>query len=189
MKFFSVNTFIILSLCLIIPISQSQGITDKDFMAYRDDTYKFILQYPKTWSPVPPTHKGTRIKIVNENGSGDCDCGVNVQYVPDAKNMKTKDAIAQMSDPQVIQKSLRSAMPDATIIKNGRTFLSNQEAVYNIIKFTFRSFGIEVPMKMIQIQTVKSGHVYTVSCRTSSDRFDEMMPIFQLIIAGFVIKP
>jgi hypothetical protein len=84
---------------------------------------------------------------------------------------------------------LRSSIPDATIIKNGRTFLSNQEAIYHIVKFTFRSFGLEVPIKMIMIQTVKREYVYTVSCRTSSDRFDEMMPMFQLIIAGFIFQP
>lgn len=165
-----------------------ENILTNDFAVYREDINKFIFQYPKTWSSVSTTHKGTKIKVVNENGLGDCDCGVNVQYIPDAKNMKTKDAIAQISDPQVIQKSLRSAIPDATIIESGKTYLSNQEAFYTITKYTFRSFGIEVPMKMIQIQTVKDRYVYTVACRTSLDRFDEMFPVFQMIIAGFLIK-
>ena len=150
---------------LFLCISELHALTDKDLTVYRDDTYKFSLHYPQNWSPVPPTHKKTRIKIVNENGSGDCDCGVNVQYVPEAKNMKAKDAIAQISDPKIIQNNLRSSIPDATIIKNGRTFLSNQEAIYHIVKFTFRSFGLEVPIKMIMIQTVKREYVYTVSCR------------------------
>ncbi len=166
-----------------------ESFLKNDFTTYRDDMYKFIFQYPKSWSQVSTTHKNTRIKIVNENGSGDSDCGVNVQYVPEAKNMAMKDAIAQMSDPKVMQKSLRSAIPDATAIKNGKTFLSNQEAVYNIVKFTYRSFDIEVPIKMIQIQTVRSGYIYTFACRTSSERFDEMLPTFQLIATGFVIKP
>ncbi|RJQ38880.1 MAG: hypothetical protein C4550_06205 [Nitrospiraceae bacterium] len=166
-----------------------ESLSKNELITYRDDTYKFFFQYPKTWTAVPSTHKGTRIKIVNEYGSGDADCGVNVQFDASLKNVTPKDVIATISNPQILQKAMRTAIPDATIVKSGRTYLSNQEAFYAITKFTFRSFDVEVPMKMIQMQTAKSGYVYTFSCRTSSERFDEMIPIFQLISAGFVIKP
>ena len=83
---------------------------------------------------------------------------------------------------------LRSIISDATVIESGKTYLSNQEAFYTITKYTFRSFGIEVPMKMLQIQTLKNGYIYTVACRTSQERYDEMLPSFQAIIAGFLIK-
>lgn len=166
-----------------------EGLLKNELITYRDDTYKFVFQYPKTWSAVPPTHKGTRIKIVNEYGSGGADCGVNVQYDASLKNMTTKEVIATISNPQILQKTIRTIMPDATIVKSGSTYLSNQEAFYTITKFTFRSFDVAVPMKMIDMQTAKSGYIYSFFCRTSSDRFDDMFPIFQIISAGFVIKP
>lgn len=166
-----------------------ESLSKNELITYRDDTYKFVFQYPKTWSAVPPTHKGTKIKIVNEYGSGDADCGVNVQYDASLKNVMPKEFIATISNPQNLQKARRTVIPDATIIKSGKTYLSNQEAFYTVTKFTFRSFEVEVPMKMLQIQTAKNGYVYTFSCRTSSDRFDEISHIFQLISAGFVIKP
>lgn len=170
-------------------VRDMESFLKNELITYRDDTYKFVFQYPKTWSAVPSTHKGTKIKIVNENGSGDADCGVNVQYDASLKGVTPKEAIAIISNPQILQKAMRTGLPDATITKSGRTYLSNQEAFYTITKFTFRSFDVEVPMKMFQIQTAKIDYVYTFFCRTSSDRFDEMLPIFQLIPAGFVINP
>jgi S1-C subfamily serine protease len=158
-----------------------------DFAVYQDDMNKFIFQYPKTWLPVSTTHKGTKIKVVNKNGFGDCDCGVNVQYDESVKKTPLAEFIASISkeDMEVV---LRSTISDATVIESGKTYLSNQEAFYTISRFTFRSFGIEVPMKMLLIQTLKNGYIYTVACRTSQERFDEMFPSFQAIIAGFLIK-
>ena len=163
------------------------NISKNDFTVYRDDTNKFIFQYPKTWSSVSTIHEGTKIKVVNENGFGDCDCGVNVHFDESINNISPKEFAASMS-PQALEKAMRSSIPDATIIDSGKTYLSNQEAFYTISKYTFHSFGIEIPMKMIQIQTVKDRYVYTVACRTSIDRFNEMLPAFQMIFAGFLIK-
>ena len=163
------------------------NILTNDFMVYQDDMNKFIFQYPKTWSSVSTTHKGTKIKVVNENGFGDCDCGVNVKYDESFKNIPPTEFIASMSK-EATEAVLRSINSDATVIESGKTYLSNQEAFYTITKYTFRSFGIEVPMKMLQIQTLKNGYIYTVACRTSQERYDEMFPFFQAIIAGFLIK-
>lgn len=164
-----------------------ENILTNDFAVYRDDMNKFIFQYPKTWSPVSTTHKGTKIKVVNENGFGDCDCGVNVKYDESFKNIPPTEFVASMSKEDV-EAVLRLTISDATVIESGKTYLSNQEAFYTITKFTFRSFGIEVPTKMLQIQTLKNGYIYTVACRTSQERYDEMFPFFQAIIAGFLIK-
>ena len=87
-----------------------------------------------------------------------------------------------------MQEKMRSVIPDATVIKSDKTFLSNQDAFYMIIKSTFRSFETEVSMKMLQIQTIKNGYSYTVTCRARQDRFDEMLPFFQVITSGFLIK-
>lgn len=163
-----------------------ESFSKNDFLTYRDDQFKFLFQYPKSWSPVSTTHKNTRIKIVNENGSGDSDCGVNVHFDASLKKMSPKEFVASISS-KTYEEKMRSVIPDATVIKSGTTFLGNQEGFYAITKSTFRSFEIEVPMEMLSMQTLRNGYIYTVSCRTRQDRFDEMMPFFKVIISGFLI--
>lgn len=172
-------------------ITGAWGVTPpnaEDIIVYRDDQAGFILQYPKSWSSVPSTHQRTRIKIVNERGAGGEDCSVNVQVDESLGNVSAQEAIRRISDARNHERRLRTAIPDATVMQTGRTYLSNQEAVFFIITFTFRSVGLEVPMKMIMVQTVRNGRVYTVGCRAVQSEFDRLMPVFQLIFAGFLIK-
>ena len=166
----------------------AQPLHGKDVIAYRDDQMGFIFQYPKTWTPVPSTHKRTRIKIVSERGAGGEDCSVNVQVDDNLRKLSSQEAIRQMPSANSYQQSLRTAIPDATVIETGKTYLSNQEAVFYVSTFTFRSVGMEVPIKMIHVQTIRNGKVYAVACRASSSDFARHMPAFQIILAGFLIK-
>lgn len=50
-------------------------------------------------------------------------------------------------------------------------------------------FEVDVPFKQIQVQTHRNGFAFTLTCRTEPERFDMMLPVFKLIMAGFVIKP
>ena len=164
------------------------ALNSRDIVVHRDAQAGFIFQYPKSWSPVPSTFERTRIKIVSEQGAGGEDCGVNVQIDESLRNVSPQEAIRRMPDARNYQRALRVGLPDATVVENGRTHLSNQDAVFFIITFTVRSVGLEVPGKMIAVQTARNGKVYTVSCRAGRNEFDRLMPVFQLIFAGFLIK-
>jgi hypothetical protein len=113
---------------------------------------------------------------------------IDVQYNPSLKDVTPKEYTISVS-PEILQEAMKNVLPNATIIQSGKTFLSNQEAFFAITKFTSRNLDVEVPMKLFSIQSVRDGYFYTFSCGASSDRFDEMFPIFQLISAGFSLRP
>lgn len=160
----------------------------KNVVVHRDDEAGFILQYPHDWSPVPATHQRTRIKIVSERGAGGEDCIVNVHHDEKFRHLSPPEALRQLSDPRAFQQGLRSAIPDATVVGSARTHLSHQEAVAFVVRFTFRSVGLEGQVKMIIVRTVRNGRLYTVGCRAGEEQFDHLMPTFQTIFAGFLIK-
>lgn len=154
---------------------------------YRDRERGFVLHYPATWSQVSSTHANTRIKIVKENRVQDCMVNVQTGKVP--RNL-TADEFAK-SAPTIseYEQLMKKVLPDMKIFKRERTFLSNQAAISYIYDSTFRSPGLEIPMRGIIIQTVKNGYIYSVSCRALRDEFEEHFTEFQLIFAGFLIWP
>lgn len=180
------------ALTLLIPLLMpaiSLAISSKDFIAYRDQEKKFIFQYPNTWAQVPSTHERTRIKIVNDNGNGRQDCAVNVQFDSNSRKQSPKEFLRSTPSVKEFEKGLRKTLPDAKLIKRGATFISNQDAIYNIVDFTIRSVGIEVPIRMYMVQTARDGNIYTISCRAGQQEFDEYASEFELIFSGFLIKP
>lgn len=187
MKMTSMATLLLLFPLLLPAISHA--VSSKDIIIYRDQQKKFIFQYPNTWSQVPSTHERTRIKIVSSNGNGGQDCAVNVQFEKKSKNLSPKDFVRNALRAKVIEKGLRKALPDARVIKGGTSYISNQEAIYNIVDYTIRSVRIEAPIRMYMIQTARDGYVYTLSCRSSQQEFDEYVSDFEQIFAGFLIKP
>lgn len=175
---------------VIVLISFSTVIAQpvkKDVKVYRDKKYMFMLQYPSTWAVEPATHENTKFRLVSNNGSGQDDFIVNVQYIEAIKNVSTKEAVASIN-PQDLVNGLRNTMPDIKLINGGKSYLSQLEAVFYVAEFTYRTFGVEVPMKMLQIQTIKKGYVYVLGFRCPSERFNDMFPIFQNIAAGFIIQ-
>lgn len=166
----------------------AQTINSKNVAVYRDEATGFVLTYPDDWSQVPSTHQKTRIKIVSNRGNGLEDCSVNVQIVEGANSLTPQESASQFLDGPTYQQMLRKSLPDLVVEKSGRTFISNQDAAYYQSRFTFRSVGIEVPMKMMQIQIASKGKIFTVSCRAGAAEFEKKLPKFQLVFAGFLIK-
>lgn len=186
------NIFLILAVAihlLLLTTQYSYGVNSKDTIVFRDNESNFIFQYPSDWAQVPSTHTRTKIKVVSDHGNGTVDCAVNVQYDKKLVGVKPKEFIRTASNVAKYQERLRKSLPDAKVVDSGKTYISNQEAFYTITEYTFRSVGIDLPVKMITVQTAKKGHVYTLSCRSESDEFDEIMPMFQIILSGFLIKP
>ena len=179
--------FILLSALPIHGVSAAP-LNSKNVAVYRDEQSRFILSYPSSWTHVPSTHQRTRIKIVSEEGAGGEDCAVNVQELEDGNNLSPAEAIRSLPDARNYEHALRTALPNAKVVRSGKTHLSNQEAEFFVTTFTVRSVGMEVPMKSIVVQTIRNDKLYTASCRSSPERFEELMPIFQLVFAGLLIK-
>jgi hypothetical protein len=182
-RIISIAVFIVL-VSFSIAVAQP---AKKDVKVYRDKKYKFTLQYPSTWAVEPATHENTKFRLVSDNGSGPDDFIVNVQYIEAIKNTSTKEVVASL-DPQVLVNGLRNTMPDIKLINSGKSHLSQLGAVFYVAEFTYRTFGVEAPMKMLQIQTFKNGYLYILGFRSPSERFNDMLPIFQNIAAGFIIQ-
>jgi len=179
--------FILLSALPIHGVSAAP-LNSKNVAVYRDEQARFVLSYPISWARVPSTHQRTRIKIVSEEGAGGEDCAVNVQELEGASNLSPAEAIRSLPNARSYEHTLRTALPDAKVVRSGKTYLSNQEAVFFVTTFTVRSVSLEVPMKSIVVQTARNGKLYTASCRSSPERFEELMPIFQVIFSGLLIK-
>jgi hypothetical protein len=163
-------------------------LNSKNVEVYRDDKARFIFQYPNSWSRVPATHERTRIKIVSGNGAGGEDCGVNVQIDESLRKYSTQQVVRQMLDAPAMQQAQRVNFPDAKILDSGFTTISHQDAVFYIIELTWRNVGVEIPMKMITVQTVRDERVFTLTCRGGKTEFERAMPIFGIIFSGFLIK-
>lgn len=155
---------------------------------FRDDTYGFILTYPKDWTSVRTTNQRTRLKIVSDRGAGAEDCGVNVQTEPRIKNMTPEQVVSGLADDATFIRAIRTALPDAKIVSGGKTSIGRQAAKFYQLSYTVRSRGIDVPMKMLQVQTARREHLYTVSCRARAKEFERRLPEFEKVMAGFSLE-
>lgn len=156
------------------------------FLMYQDDKYLYSVWYPKTWESAPISYSQTRFKIRSENGFDDF--SINVISVDAVKNMTPKDFVDALSSRDPLQLA-RSYLPDAVVISKGTVYLSNQEAFFVIFKGSLNTDGgRKISVKFMQWQTVKYGSVYTLTCRAETDRFQDMLPIFQKILNSFVFN-
>ena len=167
----------------------ASGLTNDDFVHHEDQEFRFSAWYPKTWKKVPSSHSQTRLKAVSDAGNGTDDFSVVVTYSEGLKRISPNDIDKMLPAPDEYIRNLQVYSPDAKLVESGRTNLSSQPARFYITEVTARSFGVEVPFKQMQVQTFRNGYVFTVTCRTEPERFDTMLPVFRLIMAGFVIKP
>lgn len=159
-----------------------------DFVQYRDEQYRFSIHYPRSWSKVEATHAQTRLKVVSDHGSGGDDLSVVVNALPNSQKM-TPEEFLKLMDAKEYLGYLRKSVPSAKLIKHGPTSLSNQAAYYFITDLTHQVLGIEVPMRQIQVQTVRHSNVYTITFRTDPGSPPANFTVFELITAGFVLWP
>ncbi len=176
-------------LIILFPTASYPSEPDaRNFDVYRNAEYQFSFWYPKSWAPVPVTHGETRIKVVSNQGKGGDDCNVVAISRDMFKGLTPEEYIKDMNSLD-LEVMYREQYPDYKIIERGRSNLSNHDAHYMISIMTMRMFGISVPNKQLQVSTVDNGVQYIITCRTEPDRFDEMLSVFKIIMAGFVIKP
>lgn len=157
-----------------------------DMVHHRDEANGFAIWYPKTWVKVPTTYAATKFKVVSESGAGIDDFNVVVISDPAFQNITGERMVEMWQErPEAILAQHRKYYPDAKLIENGKTYLDNKPAYYVIFDGTFRSFELEIPMRIFQVSTVYNGRAYYLTSRTGPDEFDDMKPIFTLIMAGF----
>lgn len=166
----------------------AQTPNGKNVRIFRDVQSGFILQYPDSWAKVPSTHEKTRIKVVSAEGMGGEDCGVNVQIEEGIKALTPQESVRLFPDGLAYQQNMRSVIPDLKVESSGRTHISNQDAIFYLSSFTFRSVGLEVPMKMMQVMTARKGKIFTITCRAGATEFESKLPVFLTIYVGFLIK-
>lgn len=177
------------SLATIPTSAIAQDPSIKNVVYFRSEEHKFIFGYPKSWAPVPSTHERTIIKVLKNNGAGPEDCSVNVQSLPRNPDA-TPEAFVKSAKESAAGYigAMRKAYPDAQLIAKQQTNLSNQAAWMTIAKFTVKSIGVEMPMKVILVQTQKNDRVYSVGCRAPIQSFESTFPTFQSMMLGFLIK-
>ena len=167
----------------------AQAPSMKEMVYFRSEEHKFIFGYPKGWAPVPPTHVRTILKVLKNDGEGPEDCSVNVQPLPHNPSASPESYVklARANAPAYLA-AMQRVSPDAKLISMQETNLSNQAAWMTIAIFTVKSVGIEVPMKVINVQTQRNDRVYTVGCRAPIANFQSTLPTFQSMFLGFLIK-
>ncbi len=181
------NAIIFLVMFFLSTVTHAQ--TRQVYNVYKDDS-AFVMQYPADWSIVPLIQQNDRLRLVRNNMAY-TDFMLVMTYLDGFKNIKTpaetKEAMKQF-DPQVFLKQMREGLPDARLVDNGKIYLSQRDAAYMVYEYTYRAVGVEVPIKQLQIITVKDGYMYTLAFRTAKEQYNNMFPIFQLMAGGFSFK-
>lgn len=167
----------------------AEASTPKKMTTYRNNEYKFVFQYPNGWGQSPATHAGTKIKIEHNNGQDGEDCMVNVQNAKTAQDRLPPKQFVNTISQHSYEQAMRKSLPDAKVITSGKSSISNQDAFYATLKFTYRSMGLEIPMKMMQVITTKNNNVYIIGCRAPSDTFDKNISTYKLVLSGFTFMP
>lgn len=167
------------------PSPKPATLEDNNYQMYRDSRYLFSAWYPKTWANVPISHPQTRLKVRSENGFDDYSISVGSSEA--FKNLTPKEFVEMMNETDPLE-SLRPYLPDAVLLSKGKSYLSNQEAFFFVYKGTFKAVGVEIPVTIMQWQTIKYGNVYTLTCRAETERFETMLPAFHKILFGFVFQ-
>lgn len=167
------------------PSPETTRLEDGDFLVHRDNRYLFSAHYPKTWRTVPISNPQTCFKVRSENGFDDY--SISVVSSDSFKSMTPREFVEMMNKTDPLE-SLRAYLPDAVLLRKGKSYLSNQDAFFFVYKGVFKSAGLEVPVTVMQWQTIKHGNLYTLTCRAETERFETMFPVFQTILYGFVFQ-
>lgn len=157
-------------------------------LSHRVPRYRFSIHYPRSWSKVDASHPQTRLKAVSDGGSAGDDLSVVVTTMPGSEN-ETPEQFLRTLDAKACLNYLRENVPSIKLVEHAPTTLSNQAAHYFITDLTHRVLGIEVPMRQLQLLTVRKGNVYTITFRTDPEHFSKRSTLFKLIAAGFVFWP
>jgi hypothetical protein len=167
-----------------------QPVAPGPMTTYRDGQYPFSVWYPSTWAPVTTTHAATRLKVISERGLGSEDINVVALYRPELLNTSPRffvDAIKKR--PERASEELKKVFSEVNLLKSGETTLNNQPAYFTIADVTYSALGISVPMRVMQVMALRDGNIYFLTFRSSPEEFESMMPTFQLIALGFVVRP
>lgn len=180
---------IAIAMALFMTSFSAEASTKKKLTTYRNIDYKFVFQYPNGWTQSPSTHAGTKIKIEHNSGQDGEDCMVNVQTAKTAQDRLPPKQFVGSISPTTYEQAMKKSLPDAKVIASGKSSISNQDAFYATLKFTYRIMGLEIPMKMIQVITTRNNNVYIVGCRAPVDIFDNNVYTYKLIMSGFTFMP
>lgn len=174
--------------CMFVHDVRAEQFSQADFVQYRDEKYGFSIHYPRSWSKVDASHPQTRLKAVSDGGLGGDDLSVVVTTMPGSEN-ETPEQFLRTIDAKAYLNYLRENVPSIKLVEHAPTTLSNQAAHYFITDLTHRVLGIEVPMRQLQLLTVRKGNVYTITFRTDPEHFSKRSTLFKLMAAGFVLWP
>ncbi len=174
---------------LSLPKSSHANFTDYGFVHHRDDENLFSVWFPKSWSMVPASHSETKLKIVSENGDGVDDLNIGVRPTPALKMTTPSEYAKSLANADAFVEKLQTRFADITLIEHGPTHVSSQPAYYYITGLTIRSFGLDFPTKQLQVFTLHNGLAYTITFRTAPERFEQLLPVYKIILGGFVLKP
>jgi hypothetical protein len=73
----------------------------------------------------------------------------------------------------------------ASVIESGISQLASQPAVYFVSETTHKSLSLEIPVKQMQVSTVRQGFVFTITFRALPSQWDALVPEFELLANGF----
>lgn len=180
-------TLILLYAGIVIPLV---AINETDFTVYRDSSYAFSFHYPRSWAPVEATHKQTRFKAVSDNGNGTEDVSINVIPNPDRKDSPPSAHIAWISgNAESVVEMMKKNYPDATLVNHGKTKLSNQDAYYIVVDYSYEAAGYVFNIRQIQYYTGRDGLNYTITMRSLRSDWESKAGLFPLLAARFILHP
>ncbi len=173
---------------LVFALSTTAQIKNK---IYRDEKYPFSVRYPSDWVPVEALVASSRFKISSNEGAGLATFTVTVRTPPELKNVTAAEfANEAIKRPDLINGVVQTALPGAKIISSGKTYLSNQEAIFIKYKGTYRTLDEKNDYTIYQIITVFEGISFTLSCGGVSATFDLLyMDTCKEIASNFAFIP
>jgi len=168
-----------------------QPTQQSNLIIYRDQQFPFTVYYPKTWIRVDPTNPTTRFKAESsDNGDVVADFNVVVSYNQKLESMSPSEFVESSSkNSQSLMQAMRRVFPDARLINEGKTYISNRQAYYRLTEATYRYLDTEMPMSILQINALFEGNTYTLTFRCPPERYEEFLPTFETIAATFTIRP
>ena len=180
-------TLLILHIGLILPLF---ALNETDFTVYRDDSYDFSFHYPKSWARVEATHKQTRFKAVSESGNGSEDVSINAIPNPQRKGSPPSAHIAwTSSNPEAMVEVMKKNIPSAVLVAHGKTKLSNQDAYYIVVDYTYEAAGYSFEIRQIQYYTGRDGLNYTITMRSLRSDWKSKASLFSHLAARFILHP
>lgn len=166
------------------------ALNETDFTVYRDDSHDFSFHYPKSWAPVDATHNQTRFKAVSEKGNGVEDVSINVIPNPQRKGSSPRAHIAFISgNPQAVVELLKKNAPSTKLVSHGKTKLSNQDAYFITVDFTYEAAGYSFDIRQIQYYTGRNGFNYTITMRCPRTEWNKSEKLFSILAARFILHP